>query len=184
MPTRRQVRVQRLVNQYGFLPSEALRLSHITNQGLKAPYIKRMIIERQKLYKKASDEGLNRRQYVKLIKSRYLKLKIAEKDPATNRYKRNKDGTVKISVYKLLRRYQREYEKINLPFDTPTRKRLAKPKAVKKLTHVEQAIRKHQDEIDNMKSRLKFPMIESERTRLNRAITFHQKAIDKIKENK
>ena len=64
----RYTRYKTLTDTYGFLPSEAKQLSHVSKRGFQAPYMKRLLRSRRALFMNAQRYNWSERRYRDEIK--------------------------------------------------------------------------------------------------------------------
>ena len=109
----------------GFLDSEAKALSHISRNGMQAPYVQRMVQSRRGLLWNARRYNWSDTRYRNAIRQLYIDKGALKKD---------KLGRVKIDAWQLLRWYQDrtpQPEAYESPWVTRARKRSGTRRTIK-----------------------------------------------------
>jgi hypothetical protein len=117
-----------LTNSYGFLPSEAMQLSHVSKAGTRAPYFQRMINSRRSLYLNAKRYGWTQTEYRDAIKRQYSE---------RGAFKQDVLGRIRADVWQLLRWYEDktpDQERYESPWRKRTTKRSGQRKTQKSLS--------------------------------------------------
>jgi len=109
--TRRQQRYTMLRSK-GFLPFEAQTLSKIPVKS--TPYIRELIVDRNKMYLNAKDKKTTTGTWEKQIKELY----------STSGFRTNKRGKIVADVWKMVRYFEDRYKDKYPEYTSPWKKRL------------------------------------------------------------
>lgn len=128
MATMRQQRQQFLQNQ-GFFPSEAREFSRTSRTGLRAPYFKRMIASRRRLFENAKRYKWTQKRYRDYIRKQYEDKGFVKRD-SLGRYRPDFWAMVREWEERSRRRGE-EYES---PWEKKTQRRSGQKREVKRVT--------------------------------------------------
>lgn len=109
----RATRYNALISTYGFLPSEAKQLSHVSKSGLKAPYTGRLLRSRRALFMNAKRYNWSDKQYRNAIKEQYLSRGCIKQDIL---------GRVRADVWQMVRWYEDRTPEAD-EYESPWRKK-------------------------------------------------------------
>lgn len=172
--------------QRGFIPIEASAFNKITTEAIEdSRYIRIMIQTRMRRRSQAIRNGWTIREYYRSIREMYVKSRFANRQSEImlrgNTDRRNKARRIAFDFFNYYKdRYGRRDRTGRLE-ETPRRKVKARRKPITGKHNIDQMIRKDQDQIKFLRSRLKFERNEYMRSQLQTRIRRHQGRIRDLK---